>query len=352
MEFAADERYVKVLGRTLYRDDIRYLGYSCSSVEFTFTGTKAEAVLWTNSPQLEDNLKAWVAVFVEEEETPSKRFALENEMGTYLLYEGTQSKATKLRIVKYSEAAFGKVGIHKLIIDSELQPEPASHKSRRLEFIGDSITCGYGNEGIWNVDTFNTTQENTWEAYAVRSARKLAADYQLVCWSGIGIISDWTDQDIPNREILMPDLYLDTDRSTDLVLGNVEPERWDNSRYQPDCIIVNLGTNDNSYTKGIPDRVEDFEKNYYEFIKLVRIQNPAATVLCTLGAMGQELCDAILRQVERLVEEGDQKLYYMSFDLQDVKDGIGSDWHPSKRTHEKMAGKLEARIREIMDWKV
>lgn len=349
MEFNADESYVRVLGRTLFRDGIRYLGYSCSAIEFTFTGLRAEAALWSTSPKLEDHLKAWVAVFIDEEETPSKRFMLDEEIGTYLLYEGKEIKTTRIRLVKYSEAAFGKVGIKKLILDCE-KPEPTPARTRRLEFIGDSITCGYGNEGLWNTDTFHTAQENPWDAYAARTARRLEAEYHLISWSGIGIISDWTDQEVPNEEILMPVLYPYTDRSTDLTLGNEKPEVWDHNRFIPDCIVINLGTNDNSYTKGIAERVAVFEAKYYEFIKEVRRSNPASTILCTLGAMGQELYEAIHRQIGRLTEEGDLNLHAMSFEVQSVEDGIGADWHPSKITHEKMAVKLESKIRELLNW--
>ena len=62
MKFTADEKYVKVMGRTLWYNNTRYLNYSCAAIEFTFTGTYAEAVLWTDSENYEDKLKAWVAV--------------------------------------------------------------------------------------------------------------------------------------------------------------------------------------------------------------------------------------------------------------------------------------------------
>jgi hypothetical protein len=114
--------------------------------------------------------------------------------------------------------------------------------------------------------------------------------------------------------------------------------------------VINLGTNDNSYTKGISERVAVFEEKYYEFIKMVRRKNPSSIILCTLGAMGQELCEVVHGQVRRVVAEGDNKLYAMSFDVQKAEDGIGADWHPSKRTHVKMAVKLEAKIRELLNW--
>lgn len=348
MEFPAEQNYVKVIGRTLRKDGLVYLGYSCSSIEFVFKGSKAEAVLWTDSKSFPDIHKAWVAVFVNDDEEPIKRFPLENEEDSYILYEADTVKETRIRLVKYSEAAFGKVGIKSIHIVGE-QPRPTSAKKRRLEFIGDSITCGYGNEGQWMVDVFNTTQENPWDAYAAITARALDADYHLICWSGIGIISNWTDLEVPNEDWLMPALYPYTDKAGDLSLGN-NPEQWENTSFIPDSIIINLGTNDNSYTKSIPERVAVFAAKYYEFLKQVRRCNPTSELLCTLGAMGQELCPAIKEQVDRLIVEGDQKLHYMAFDVQKSEDMIGADWHPSKLTHQRMASKLEGKLREIMDW--
>lgn len=350
MNFSADENNVKVAGRTIFRDGVRYLGYSCSAIEFTFTGKKAEAILRSDSPSMDKIYQAWIAVFVDDEEKPSKRFPLEKEEDKYVLYEGNVVKEIKIRVVKYSEAAFGKVGIKAIIIDGESAPKPTALKSRRLEFVGDSITCGYGNEGIWNVDIFNTTQENPWEAYAAKTARALDADYHLISWSGIGIISNWTDQEVPNDAWLMPDLYPYTDKAGDLAIGNKEPEVWDNSGFAPDCIIINLGTNDHSYTKNLPDRVETFGREYNRFVKTVRSKNPSSKILCTLGAMSQDLCPEINRQVMLLNSEGDKEIFFMAFDVQEEQDGIGADWHPSLVTHDKMAKKLENKLRELINW--
>lgn len=348
MRVIADEKHVRVLGRTLMYDDIRYINYSCSAVEFVFTGTKAEAVLWSDYASFEPFLKAWVAVFVDEEETPSRRFALEKEEGTYLLYEDMIAKETKIRLVKYSEVAFARVGIKAIITDNG-EPRPTQTKPRKLEFIGDSITCGYGIEGVLNVDTFCTDQENPWEAYAASTARALQADYHLISWSGIGIISNYTEKEVPDDAWLMPAMYPYTDKATDLALGN-NPSIWDSTRYVPDCIIINLGTNDNSYTKCIPDRVETIGKQYHDFVKNVRYMNPDSKILCTLGAMGQNLCPEIERQVELLTGEGIREIYYMPFDEQLEQDGFGADWHPTIVTHKKMAARLESKLREILSW--
>lgn len=348
MKFTADEKYVKVNGRTLYRDGIRYLGYSCSGIEFYFTGSRVEADLWSDSPDMDENQEAWLAVFADDEAVPIKRIKVDKQEGRYLLYEGKSSKKTKISLVKYSEASRAKLAVRSITTDSDIKPLPAQVKDRKIEFIGDSITCGYGAEGILERD-FTTAEENPWEAYAAKTARALGADFNLVSWSGIGIISSYTEEDVPNDAWLMPSLYKYTDKAMDLALGN-KPQLWDSSRFAPDCIVINLGTNDNSYVKNIPERVELFGRSYNDFVRQVRDKNPSAKILCTLGVMGQDLCPEIERQVALLNAGGLKDIYYMKFDVQDEKDGYGTYWHPSLATHAKMAVKLEQKIREIMNW--
>ena len=84
---------------------------------------------------------------------------------------------------------------------------------------------------------------------------------------------------------------------------------WDFSQYQPELIVVNLGTNDNSYTKGDPDKCAEFEKGYVNFLKEIRAKNPNSEILCTLGIMGQELYPSITDAVDTYkTETGDSKV--------------------------------------------
>jgi lysophospholipase L1-like esterase len=352
MNYTVNEDNFKILGRTLMLDDVRYLDYSGSYIEFEFVGTKVEAVIWTNGASGEDLYKAWIAVFVNDEIVPSKRFALNEEEKSYLLYEGEGIEVTKIRIMKMSEVAFAKVGFKSINIEGTTL-KPTKNLKRKIEFIGDSITCGYGNEGIFNVDVFNTTQENPWEAYAIKTARKLEADYHLVSWSGIGIISNWVEETVnePLNNWLMPMLYQYTDAHLCKELNLATAEVWDNTRFVPDVIVINLGTNDMSYTRQIPERVENFGDEYYKFLEFIRSHNPNSSIICTLGAMGQDLCPEIEKQVIRFSsEKKDSDIFFMKFDIQRDEDGIGADWHPSIKTHEKMAEKLCGKIKEIKNW--
>lgn len=351
MAFKVDENNVRILGRTVSHSGVRYLNYSCCGIEFEFTGTKVSAVLWTDGARGLDEFKAWVAVFINGEEVPSKRFALDETECTYTLYESEVPHTATIRLIKLSEAAFAKVGVKSIEVEGGQKTIPTQPKQRKIEFIGDSITCGYGIEGIWNKDTFNTKQENPWEAYAAQTARYFNADFHCISWSGIGLISSWTEKDIPNDEWLMPMLYAYTDIGIEKTLGLATYEKWHNDRFKPDLIVINLGTNDASYTKKIKERMIQFGSAYYAFLQQIRSANPQAEIICTLGVMGDDLYTEIERQVTCYRKnEQDIKVHAMPFDLQVESDGIGADWHPSLRTQKHMALKLIHEVKDKLSW--
>ena len=353
MSFKAKEDKVRILGRTKEIEGVRYINYSCSGIEFEFVGTSASVVLCTDNSKWEDIFKAWVAVFIDDESTPSKRILLDNDENIYKIYEGDTSRKVKIKLMKMSEAAFSKVGIREIIIEGEegVTLIPTKNKERRIEFIGDSITCGYGIEGVFEKDVFNTTQENPWNAYAAKTAYNFNADFNCVSWSGIGVVSSWTEIDEPNIDWLMPMLYKYTDAALDNDLGKKEFEIWDNDSFVPDLIVVNLGTNDASYTKNIKERIDIFIDGYYKFLGQIRNSNPNAEIICTLGAMGHELCPAVEAAVAKFKRiTGDIKVHTHFYEVQLESDGIGSDYHPSARTHEKMSKTLSSKIEEVMKW--
>ena len=338
-------------GRTTWQEGALYLGYSASFLEFTFRGTKVEAELLTDRLDWEEIHRAWVAVFLDGAEEPTQRIKLTKEKERFVLFESTEPMEVTLRIMKYSEAAFGAVGIASLNVEGELLTPPAS-KVKKIEVIGDSITCGYGIEGIVDKDTFTTAQENPWNAYGCRIARTLDADFSLISWSGNGIISHYVDESVNeprNEEALMPELYPYEDYSADLRRNKARADyiKRDFSAYQPQLIIINLGTNDGSYTRNIPARDRAFVNGYVKFLRQIREVNPEANILCTVGLMRQETNALVKEAVERINVFGDSKVFFKEAFLQNGEvDGIGADWHPTESTQKKFAEYLLEFIKE------
>ena len=228
--------------------------------------------------------------------------------------------------------------------DARLLPPPPLSE-RTIEFIGNSITCGYGNESIVASDPFEYETENHYLTYAQLTCRALGARAHVVARSGIGVYRSYggpktgTPDNVMTTEYEYTNLY---DRS----------EQWDFSRYQPQLVCINLGTNDlstNNYDVAL------LKAAYQKFLKQVRSHNPQARIVFLCGSMlnGQEL--EIARQtlndvVDEARRQGDQAVYRFDFTPQTGDIRYGASWHPSVWQHQKMAAELTAYLRSLMQW--
>lgn len=346
--FVADDKHVRTIGRSIFFNNIRYLSWSCSAVEFIFTGTEITAEIWTDWVKDEpwkEIFQPYFAVFVNDEAVPIKRFAVNEGTSVYPIYKSETAETVKIRVMKLSEAAFSKTGIAAINADGEIVP--TNPHARRIEFIGDSITCGFGIEGKCTEEGFRTATENPYINYAAKTARSLGAEYNLVSWSGIGVYSSDTKTDEINDSWLMPMLYDYADLALEGLIGIDKHVEWNFNSFVPDVIVINLGTNDNFYTKGIAERIEGFKHAYENFVRKIRKKNPNSHIICALGMMGIELYPAIEDVVNNI---NDNKVCTLEFDVQRKEDGIGCENHPNYITHNKAAVKLTEKISELTGW--
>lgn len=347
-----NENNVKVLGRADFLNDTLWMVHSGSGAEFTFTGTRAVITLQADSAMMSGaNNQARVAVFVNGECVVDDMINKVQE--TYTVFESEEVTECTVRVIKLSEAAMSTVGIKSIEVTSVGDIRPTEAKEHLIEFIGDSITCGYGVEDEDPGHNFKTGTENVMKAYAYKTAEALGADYSMVSFSGYGIISGYTGTgEAKVTEQLVPDYYEKLGFSYGTYLATKPAEvSWDFTRRQPDLVVINLGTNDDSYTLTYADRQQEYKEQYVEFLKMVRKNNPGATILCTLGIMGGRLFPSVEQAVEEYkAETGDTNIHTMRFDEQNQADGMAADYHPSEKTHTKAAEKLTAKIQEIMGW--
>lgn len=370
MIFQATAQNVNISGRTLFIDGTRYLSYTGSFISFTFIGKAAKAVITSDSPDWDRLLKGWIAIYVNDEKEPRQRICLDHRRKEYTLYECETTSEVTVHIVKYSEAAFGSCGIESIEIDTEellpakehMQrtgwiPDSDRENVRRIEIIGDSITCGYGNEAENELCPFDTAQENPTLAYSLKTIKALGAEGHLVSWSGIGMISNWVPEDAtqPLDEWLMPMLYQYTDASmSKRIFGDDASkwEKWDFTHFVPDVIVINIGTNDCSYCKEIPERNALYGDAYEKFVDFVTEHNPKAQILCILGLMDQRLNEELEKVVARCQQKGLSQVHFLPLPIQLDADGKGADYHPSPVSHEKAAKLVVQEIRKIMNWDV
>ncbi len=160
---------------------------------------------------------------------------------------------------------------------------PAESKELFIEFYGNSITTGYGNEDYTGEDKPTGDVSNNYKAYGAMTARNLGAEYSCISHSGIGILVSWHD-------LIMSEEYYRLNPAD-------EKSRWDFSSKKPDVVVVNLFQND-SWLVEMPD-YEQFKNRfgetrpsesqivdaYVEFLLAIRASYPDAEIICLLGNM-------------------------------------------------------------------
>lgn len=342
--FVPSESTVKFNGRYLFYNDICWLGYTCSSVSFVMTGDRAEAVLTSNGGVYSDRQQGWFGVMINGELT--NRIRLKDGENSYVLYEGEQLENAEITIIKLSENQMASTGIKSVTCNAE-RLSKAAKKDISIEFIGDSITCGYGNEAEGPSDGFDSDMQNGAATYGYYTAQSLNADWSMVCISGIGLISDYTDTvGIKEDYLLAGEIYDYSDVNFQQRRGIAPLEKWD-FHGGSDVVVINLGTNDYSYTGKDESLQGEFYSAYYDFLGDVRKHNPDADIICTMGIMGAELYGQIEEAVKDFSSDNDDRhIYTMKFDYQREEDGYGGDYHPTVATHKRAAEQLVKYIKE------
>jgi hypothetical protein len=356
MDFQATEDKVKICGRTIYREGVRYLGYSATSVSFCFTGKEAHALILSDPDNWPKEHHAWIGVFLGGEQTPAKRVELTKLRQDVTLYHADHEETVTITIMKFSEPEYAICGIESLHIDTDKLLPPPAPKSRKIQLIGDSITCGYGVEGSPEDTLHDTAVENPVKAYSVKTARALDADFEIVAWNGKGIISAYIgDEDQADDSWLIPMLYEYTDAGCCQQFFHEPPslwESWDHHRFEPDLVTLFLGTNDASYTKNIPERKKGFSLMYQSFLRKIHNRHPQAKILCMLGTMDMSLCSTVNHAVKEFCAAcPDAEVKYLQLPIQDeATDSTGTFWHPTEATHEKIAALVTASAKKLMGW--
>ena len=346
-------------GRTFRepKEGILFFNWSASTVEFTFSGTNLNVSFRADCgfefEGLPGDLNApkratwpWVGVFLDDMPTPIRKFQISSPDETWLIFQSAEPETHRIRLTKLTENNKTFLGITGFTAEGHFLPTAVPSR-KRIEFVGDSITCGYGN--LVKDDTsrhFYSCDEDAWVAYGPIAARKLNMEFSLVSISGITAVKHpgWM---IP---FSMDELYSYTDKVCMDRLG-MESEKWDFRNRKNDYVVVNLGTND---CFGIAfsqrsDELQRFPGEYAAFLRQIREANgPDTRIICALGTMNYFLYTDILEAVRQYREEtGDRNVYTLRMKPILPFDGLGADGHPYVATHRKMAEELASMIRSL-----
>ena len=349
--FSADEQNVKLIGRTADNEGIRWLGLSATGVEFTFTGTSVSFTLVGDNMTSNPEKTPRFAVYINGERTIDD--VVDAPEKTVEVFKADEAAETTVKLLKLSEAQESTMGIKSINVTSIGGLTPTPEKELKIEFIGDSITCGYGVDDPDRNHHFKTTTEDATKAYAFKTAMALDADYSLVSFSGNGIISGYTSDGKKQTSQLVPDVYDKLGKSWGNYNGfNIQDIEWDFSKFQPQYVVINLGTNDASYTGSDKERVIEYADGYTEFLKTVREKNPDAHIVCALGVMGAALYkNGVERAVAQYTEQtGDTNVSTLQLSQQDGnKNGYAADWHPTEASQDIAAEEMTAYLKSLIN---
>jgi len=375
---------IKLLGRSDRVSGGFHMDWTGSCVEFVLQGCYAQVEMTA----VNDGKEQWV--LFEIDGIPSARIRLMDGTHWYTIlntkgYPQSQRIAAgarrSIRIFKESQANYGDknatTSCERIRVDGELCDPPVRP---RIEFIGDSLTSGEGAisprfediESAISLDEWSTSYY-AWPGY---TARILDADFQIFSQGGWGVYCGWDNNMITN----LPFVY-------DRICGIIQPpfaaERGADKLYDfsfnPDVIVINLGTNDNSgfnqpawrhpvtgksfklrrsgmdsdsvvteYPEDDSDYVEEDKdkvmKAIVDFVKLIAHKNPGTPVFWIYGMMGHALWPTIQKAKDILHRDG-----FTQFDTvllpEALRTELGANSHPLAVSHRICAHAVAERIR-------
>ena len=314
-----DEKYVNLFGRVYTQDKKLCFDHPATAIETMIEGTSLSAEIFANA-----ELYVWVMVDGERHE----RIKITPDKTTYALVSGLPFGRHTIRIVNSSEGHLGQIRIGALSADKFYAVPEKSDFS--IEFIGDSITAGYGSIGVKG-EARTAKNSDACSTYAYFSAEKLGVDYSTVAVSGICV----------NADIWSTGVNMETVYSQKTVLN---PASYDFKK-QPNVIVLNLGTNDASYLAQNPSYGAQFPYDYVRFLQYIRAKNPNTYILCLYGFMTENT--TISNGIEAAVQEmNDSKIRYISEEFSG--DASGVNGHPSVGAQRRWGNTLADYIQKLM----
>lgn len=234
---------------------------------------------------------------------------------------------------------------------------PVADRKLKIEFIGDSITSGEGLFGAKGEQDWIPMFFSAVRGYTYQTAKKLGAEYRVFSQSGWGVHNSWDN----NIHRAIPEYY----KEICSLMPGPENERLggnlphDFSGWQPDFVVVNLGTNDVSSfdqpewadaqtgerhkMRREPDGtycMEDiraFQQAVKDFLALIRSCNPRANIVWCYGMCGIDfqlyICEAVSAYAR---ETGDTKVSYLQLP-ETTSQSVGSREHPGFLCHQQAA---------------
>lgn len=356
---------IKKTGRFAKNQPVLTLFWSGSGIEFNIKAS--EASLFVNVEY--NGSEQWIRIIINDE-TMVRMPLVRGKYELPLFRSMNPEKIKKVRVINDTQAKTDDessiVQFISVITDGEITSPPV-HKMK-LEVIGDSITSGEGTMGNVCEEDWIPMVFSCEETYSRILANRMDADLRIISQSGWGVYSGYDN----NMNSVIPPCY-------ETVCGALKSEkykslgaldRYDFSEWQPDAVLIFLGTNDENALNSEPwtDPVtgktyrqclkadgtveEKSASNVYrasmDFLRTVRKNNPKAYIIWMHGYFSRKLSNVFRAVVNDFrAETGDSRVEAMELEMLRGED-IGARFHPGKSAHKKLAQQVEDRLKIVL----
>jgi lysophospholipase L1-like esterase len=329
---SASSPAVRIVGRTGAG------GTNGSATEYAWPGVNIQArFMGTAVSMVVSNATGNNRITVVVDGGTPKVVALASGQSTVSLASGLTDGAHDLLIWRNTEASPGGVTTFTGLTGfgnggGLLAPDAAP--SKRIEVIGDSLSVGAGVQGdstcTGGIDAFT----DNYLAYGSVAARAVSADVVTIAYSGIGVYRNYGETTPTATSLTMPKRY--PYAIPDTVL-------WNFALYQPQVVIINLGTND----FGSGDPGTPYEAAYVAFVQTIRQRYPTAYFIL-IDMYGGNRLTRLKNVLTDLKNGGESMAEILSFGS--VQNNLGCNQHPNVAGQQAMGTTLAARLHALFGW--
>lgn len=330
--------FIQWFGRTILNKDYAELRYTMEGFFMAFSGSSL-------SMQCEKSKDTYLGVIVDKGEMKKVRL---DKVDVVLAENLDKDRLHFIQVYKLTEFQTGSVRIKSFDIKEGsigINADLIYQNKIKFEFIGNSITCGYGNEGNYDAEHaltgFHPENENGYLAWGALATRNMEHSplYSSVCYSGRGLIYN----NDGSTKGLIPELY--------------EEAITNGQQFNPNLIVVNAGTND-FFALGqgtVSFTMDEFSEAYRKFILKIREKYPEAKIVCVTGPMMNDSYPKGQNHLTKIIKATDKAVKGLKnvqrIDLTPQSAPFGEDFHPNLETHKKLSEEFIKKLKwEIINY--
>lgn len=318
---------VKLNGRCDKTDNGISLNMAASAIEFNTDSTSV--LLKTDA-----DVGLFYTIMIDGEITVHHKEFEKAEDNYVVLARGLKEGSHNIKFIRDSESRTNmKLIAESIQLDDGAKLLPKDADKPIIEFLGDSLTSGYGNiVANGTSEPQSLKNQSSVKAYPFLLANKLGYDYRIVSMSGIALAK--RDGYPSFTEFYSLESY-HLDRAKKYISSTPE---------DVDIVIINLGTNDigaKMYDVNNPDNVSAYKQHFAKLITDIGYRKDVKIIFVT-GVWHKEPITAIELAIVELKNMGYNYAY--SVVLSEGKSGGGA--HPYAKEHQEYADKLEKFLKD------